>query len=70
MIGSIAYGGAEMGGLHKIGRMLKDKGPEDDAAWFDACVKVADGVRAYAENWEKQGHRYSAAHAYLRACIV
>lgn len=68
MIGSIAYGGAEMGELHKIGRMLKDKGPEDDAAWFGACVKVADGVRGYAEKWEQQGHRYPAAHAYLRAC--
>jgi len=68
MIGSIAYGGAEMGELHKIGRMLKDKGAEDDAAWFEACVKVADGVRGYAEKWEKEGHRFSAAHAYLRAC--
>lgn len=68
MIGSIAYGGAEMGELHKIGRMLKDKGSEDDAAWFGACVKVADGVRGYAEKWEQQGHRYPAAHAYLRAC--
>src|SRR5687767_13357117 len=68
MIGSIAYGGAEMGELHKIGRMLKDKAPDDDEAWFHACVKVADGVRAYADKWEKRGHRVSAAHAYLRAC--
>jgi dienelactone hydrolase len=68
MIGCIAYGGAEIGELHKIGRLLKDKGPEDDAAWFDACVKVADGVRAHAEKWDRQGHRFSAAHAYLRAC--
>jgi dienelactone hydrolase len=68
MMGSIAYGGAEIGELHKIGRMLKGKGPEDDAAWFDACVKVADGVRGYAEKWDKTGHRYAAAHAYLRAC--
>src|SRR5262245_28983760 len=68
MIGSIAYGGAEIGELHKIGRMLKDKAANDDAAWFDACVKVAEGVRAYAERWDKAGHRHSAAHAYLRAC--
>jgi len=68
MIGCIAYGGADIGELHKIGRLLKDKGPEDDAAWFDACVKVADGVRAYAKKWDQQGHRFSAAHAYLRAC--
>jgi len=68
MIGCIAYGGAEIGELHKIGRMLKDKGPDDDAAWFDACVKVAEGVHAYARKWDQQGHRFSAAHAYLRAC--
>jgi dienelactone hydrolase len=68
MIGSIAYGGAEMGELHKIGRMLKGSAPDDDEAWFQACLKVADGVRAYAEKWEKTGHRFSAAHAYLRAC--
>jgi dienelactone hydrolase len=68
MIGSIAYGGAEIGELDKIGRMLKGKGPEDDAAWFDACIKVAEGVRAYAAKWEREGHRHSAAHAYLRAC--
>ncbi|MGH8702775.1 MAG: hypothetical protein ACREVR_16870, partial [Burkholderiales bacterium] len=59
MIGSIAYGGAEMGELHKIGRMLRDKGPEDDEAWFRACVKVADGVRAYAGKWDKSGHRHA-----------
>jgi dienelactone hydrolase len=68
MLGSATYGGAEIGELHKIGRLLKDKGPEDDEAWFHACVKVADGVRAYAEKWDKAGHRYSAAHAYLRSC--
>ncbi|HEX6006810.1 MAG TPA: prolyl oligopeptidase family serine peptidase [Burkholderiales bacterium] len=68
MMGSIAYGGAEIGELHKIGRLLSGKAPDDDAAWFDACVKVADGVRGYAEKWDKSGHRYAAAHAYLRAC--
>ena len=68
MMGSIAYGGAEIGELHKIGRMLQGKGPEDDTAWFDACAKVADGVRAHAEKWDRAGHRYAAAHAYLRAC--
>jgi dipeptidyl aminopeptidase/acylaminoacyl peptidase len=68
MIGSAAYGGSEFAELHRIGTMLKDKGPEDDGAWLDACAKVADGVRAYAEQWEGAGHRHSAAHAYLRAC--
>jgi len=68
MMGSAAYGGSEIGELHKIGTLLKGKGAEDDAAWFDACLKVADGVRGYAEKFESGGHRFSAAHAYLRAC--
>src|SRR5262245_2478833 len=68
MMGTIAYGGAEIAELHRIGRMLKDKAPDDDAAWFEACLKVAEGVHAYAQKWEKGGYRPSAAHAYLRAC--
>jgi len=68
MLSSAPYGGSEIGELHKIGRMLKDKDPEDDGAWFDACLTVADGVREYAVKFDKDGHRYSAAHAYLRAC--
>lgn len=68
MMGSAAYGGSDIGELDKIGRLLKGKAPEDDEAWFDACAKVADGVRAHAEKFESGGHRYSAAHAYLRAC--
>ena len=68
MMGSAAYGGSDIGELHKIGQLLKDKAPEDDEAWFDACLRVADGVRVHAEKFEGSGHRYSAAHAYLRAC--
>jgi dipeptidyl aminopeptidase/acylaminoacyl peptidase len=58
MLSSAPYGGSEIGELHKIGTMLKDKAPEDDDAWFDACVKVADGVRAHAETFEAGGHRH------------
>ena len=68
MMGSAAYGGSDIGELHKIGTLLKGAAPDDDEAWFDACVKVADGVRAHAEKFESTGHRYSAAAAYLRAC--
>jgi hypothetical protein len=68
MLGSAPYGGADIGELHRIGQLLKDKAPEDDDAWFDACAKVADRVRVHAEGFEASGHRYSAAHAYLRAC--
>ena len=68
MMGSAPYGGSDIGELHKIGRLLKDKAPEDDEAWFDACAKVADGVRDHGRKFEDSGHRYSAAAAYLRAC--
>jgi dipeptidyl aminopeptidase/acylaminoacyl peptidase len=67
MMGSAPYGGSDIGELHKIGRLLKGKGPEDDEAWFDACKKVADGVREHAEKFEGSGHRVSAAATYLRA---
>lgn len=68
MIGSGVYGGSDIGEIHKIGVLLKNAAPDDDEAWFHACAKVADGVRAHAERFESTGHRYSAAHAYLRAC--
>ena len=68
MISSAPYGGSEIGELHKIGTLLKGKAPDDDGAWFDACVTVADGVRAYAEKFEAGNFRPSAGHAYLRAC--
>lgn len=68
MLGSGPYGGSDIGELHKIGALLKGKSAEDDEAWFDACVRVADGVREHAEKFDKGQHRFSAAHAYLRAC--
>ena len=42
MLGSGPYGGSDIGELHKIGALLKGRSAEDDEAWFDACVKVAD----------------------------
>lgn len=68
MMGSATYGGSDIGEIHKIGVLLKNAAPDDDDAWFHACAKVADGVRAHAEGFEKAGHRVSAAAAYLRAC--
>ena len=68
MMGTAVFGGSDIGELHKIGTLLKGVGPEDDDAWFNACAKVADGVRALAEKYESTGHRVSAAGAYLRAC--
>ena len=47
MLGRAAYGGADISELHKIGRALAGKAAEDDEAWFDACVSVADEVRGH-----------------------
>jgi len=68
MMSSAPYGGSEISELHKIGMQLKGVGPEDDEAWFQACVNVANKVRAHAQRFEESGHPVSAAHAYLRAC--
>src|SRR5262245_38900882 len=68
MLGSAAYGGADIGEVDRIGRLLRHCAPDDDAAWFDACTRVADEVRANAQRFDRTGHPVSAAHAYLRAC--
>lgn len=68
MMSAAPYGGSEISELHKIGIQLKDAAPEDDDAWFHACVSVANKVRAHAQRFDDSGHRVSAAHAYLRAC--
>ncbi len=68
MMSSAPYGGSEIGELHKIGVLLKGKAGDDDEAWFDACVKVAEGVRAHAGKFADGNYRPAAAHAYLRAC--
>ena len=68
MLGRGSYGGADISELHKIGRRLEGKQPEDDEAWFDACVAVAGEVRSHAERFAKSGHPVSAAGFYLRAC--
>ena len=68
MLGRGSFGGAEISELHKIGRLLEGKGAEDDEAWFDAFIRVADEVRGHAERFRQTGHPVSAASFYLRAC--
>ncbi len=68
MMSAAPYGGSEISELHQIGVQLKDQAPEDDEAWFMACINVADKVNAHAQRFDTSGHRVSAAHAYLRAC--
>ncbi len=68
MLGTSIWGSSDIGEVDRIGRLLKTAPKQDDAAWFDAAVKVADGVRAHAERYDRSGHRFSAAPFYLRAC--
>jgi dienelactone hydrolase len=68
MLGTAASGGVDISELHAIGRLLEGKGGEDDEAWFDACVRVADTVRGHAGKFRDGGHPLSAASFYLRAC--
>lgn len=68
MLSSAGWGGADIAEVDKIGRQLRDVPGTDDAAWFDACVAVADEVRAHAARYESGGYPYSAAPMYLRAC--
>lgn len=67
MMGVAPYGGSDISELHRIGRLLEGKVGDDDAAWFEACATVGDRVRLQAEKFEEAGHRFSAAHSYLRA---
>src|SRR5215510_7148617 len=68
MLGRASFGGADISELHKIGRLLDGKSGEDDEAWFQACVQVADEVRGHAERFRAANHPASAAPFYLRAC--
>jgi dienelactone hydrolase len=68
MLGRASYGGADISELHKIGRLLAGKGAQDDEAWFDACLTVADEVRGHGDRFEQAGHPVSAAGFHLRAC--
>jgi dienelactone hydrolase len=68
MLATAPFGGADMSELHAIGRMLDGKHAEDDEAWFDACVKVADMVRGHAEKFRSERHNVAAASFHLRAC--
>ena len=67
MLGRAAYGGTDISELHKIGRALHGKAPDDDQAWFDAARAVADEVRERGEGFKKAGHPVSAAAFHLRA---
>jgi dienelactone hydrolase len=67
MLGRGHYGGSDISELHKIGRLLEGH-VGDDAAWYDAFVKVADEVSGHANEFRASNHSVSAAPFYLRAC--
>ncbi len=66
MLGRGHYGGSDISELHKIGRLLEGH-VGDDAAWYDAFVKVADEVSGHADAFRASNHPVSAAPFYLRA---
>jgi pimeloyl-ACP methyl ester carboxylesterase len=66
MLGRGHYGGSDISELHKIGRLLEGH-VGDDAAWYDAFVKVADEVSGHADEFRASDHPVSAAPFYLRA---
>jgi dienelactone hydrolase len=68
MLGTASSGGVDISELHAIGRLLDGKSGDDDEAWFDACVKVADRVRGHGDDFRAGGHPVSASSFYLRAC--
>ncbi|MCC6532021.1 MAG: alpha/beta hydrolase [Burkholderiales bacterium] len=69
MLGSATFGSADVGEIHQIGRLVQAKVGDDDA-WFDACWKVGQRVRALADERAANGHKISAANFYRRACVI
>src|SRR5262249_1416642 len=63
-----ACAGADTRAGHRSGRLLDGKQPEDDAAWFAACVTAPDEVRSHGERFAAAGHPVPAAAFSLRAC--
>jgi len=68
MLSTAGWGGSDINEVDKIGRLLKGAKVGDDDAWFEACLKVGEEVRAHARRYEASGHPHAAAPFYLRAC--
>lgn len=60
------WGGAEVGEVNRVGRVLKDK-VGDDAAWFEEWTRMGDKVGARGREALAAGHKDTAARAFLRA---
>ncbi len=68
VLSTAPFGGSEISEIDRIGRALRDE-VGDDEAWFDEWVKGADLRMQAAQSAEANGHKFTAASNYLRACF-
>ena len=66
-LGSAAYGGADIGEVHAVGRELADR-VGDDEAWFAAWRGLGERLDVAAEAHHEAGRTLTAASTWLRAC--
>jgi alpha-beta hydrolase superfamily lysophospholipase len=65
-LGSAAYGGADIGEVHEVGRALSGC-VGDDAAWLRAWCAMGERIGDVADEHEAAGRKLTAAAAHLRA---
>jgi len=66
-LGSAAYGGADIGEVHEVGRALSGCVGNDDA-WLDTWRAMGERIGEAADEHEAAGRTLTAAAAHLRAC--
>jgi alpha-beta hydrolase superfamily lysophospholipase len=65
-LGSAAYGGADVGEVHHVGRALASSLGDDDA-WFSGWRSMGESLGAVADEQASAGRTLTAAATYLRA---
>ena len=65
-VGASAWGGSEIGEIHRVCAALKGR-EGDGAAWFAEWNRMGEIVAARGEAEERQGHRETASLAFMRA---
>jgi alpha-beta hydrolase superfamily lysophospholipase len=66
-LGSMAFGGADIGEVHAVGRRLADR-VGDDQAWFDAWREAGSRAHDRARSQLEDGRALTAAASAVRAC--
>jgi alpha-beta hydrolase superfamily lysophospholipase len=66
-LGSAAFGGADVGEIHAVGRQLSSR-VGDDVAWFDAWRAAGSRAHDAARSHLAAGHSLTAAATAVRAC--